>query len=446
MDPIIIIVAYLLIILALGSFGSASGPAEFFLARRRLGDLFLTGTLTSTILGASSTLGMAGLAFKVGLPGAWWMLSGCLGLLALSLIAGRIRESGCYTLPHLAGSLYDQRMRLASSLIVVVSWIGIIAVQIVASGKVLGALTGQGEGVLMAASALVFIAYTAHGGQRSVVRTDLIQLFIVAFGLIALLWIAVPGSGLDIRDQSFPTSPAMGGCDVISLVLIVGSTYLIGPDIYSRILSARDGRTASRSALRSALILVPVAIAIALLGISARMLFPGIAPEEALPVLMADLLSPNAQGLVGAAMIAAFMSSADTTLLTASSILTMDIYRSIRPDESPRGLLLASRITVVLLGFVSLAVALSAPEIISTLLYAYTVFTSGLLVPLLAGFHRERLGLSSNGALAALVGGGGIALIFGKSYPLLGIAVSAALLFGVSWGGALHQSRRRING
>jgi len=145
-------------------------------------------------------------------------------------------------------------------------------------------------------------------------------------------------------------------------------------------------------------------------------------------------------------MIAAFMSSADTTLLTASSILTMDIYRSIRPDESPRGLLLASRITVVLLGFVSLAVALSAPEIISTLLYAYTVFTSGLLVPLLAGFHRERLGLSSNGALAALVGGGGIALIFGKSYPLLGIAVSAALLFGVSWGGALHQSRRRING
>nr|HPR66898.1 sodium:solute symporter family protein [Methanothrix sp.] len=59
-------------------------------------------------------------------------------------------------------------------------------------------------------------------------------------------------------------------------------------------------------------------------------------------------------------------------------------------------------------------------------------------------FWRERLRLTPEGALAALLGGGGTALLFGESWPLLGMAVSAALLFSVSW--LLPQSRRLIRG
>jgi SSS family solute:Na+ symporter len=73
------------------------------------------------------------------------------------------------------------------------------------------------------------------------------------------------------------------------------------------------------------------------------------------------------------------------------------------------------------------------PGIIKTLLIAYTVFTGGLLLPVVAGFYRERLGLTSSGALFALVGGGLTAIFLGQSYPLAGMAVSAVLLFGVSW-------------
>ena len=73
------------------------------------------------------------------------------------------------------------------------------------------------------------------------------------------------------------------------------------------------------------------------------------------------------------------------------------------------------------------------PGIIKTLMIAYTVFTSGLLLPVMAGFFRDRLGLTSSGALAALVGGGVTAILLGQNYPLLGMAVSAVLLFGVSW-------------
>jgi SSS family solute:Na+ symporter len=149
-------------------------------------------------------------------------------------------------------------------------------------------------------------------------------------------------------------------------------------------------------------------------------------------VLLTGLLSPATEGLVAAALLAAFMSSADTSLMTATSILTLDIYRKASQGSNEEKLMAMSRLFVLIIGLLALALAISMPGIIKTLLIAYTVFTSGLLLPVIAGFYRDRLGLTPSSALAALVGGGVTAIFLGQKYPLLGMAVSAAFLFGVS--------------
>jgi SSS family solute:Na+ symporter len=157
---------------------------------------------------------------------------------------------------------------------------------------------------------------------------------------------------------------------------------------------------------------------------------------------MTGLLSPGMGGLVAAALLAAFMSSADTSLMTITSILTFDIYKKARPQANAAHLMNVSRIVVVLIGSAALLLAISLPGIIKTLLIAYTVFTSGLLLPTVAGFYRERLGLTSGGALSALVGGGTTALFLGQSYPLLGMAVSMVLLLTVSYLERRHARRK----
>ncbi|MEI8004195.1 MAG: sodium:solute symporter family protein, partial [Methanothrix sp.] len=245
--------------------------------------------------------------------------------------------------------------------------------------------------------------------------------------------------------QSFPTSAEMGGWEVLSMLLVVGSAYLVGPDMYSRLLSAHSPRDAKISAAFAAVILIPPAFLIASLGIFARSLYPGVSPDQAIPVLLTGLLSPAAEGLVAAALLAAFMSSADTSLMTATSILTLDIYRKTRPKTSEEKLMAISRLFVLIIGILALALAVSMPGIIKTLLVAYTVFTSGLLLPVIAGFYRERLCLTPSGALAALVGGGATALFLGQKYPLLGMAVSAAFLFGVSWLERRHTQQQCQN-
>ena len=437
MDPAaVVIIIYLLAMLVIGAFGlRMKGLEDFHLAGRGIKLVLLTGTFCASIIGASATLGMAGLGFSKGLPGAWWMLSGTAGLLVLAtFFAEKVRATGCYTLPELVGSFYGERARFVASVLIVISWVGVIAVQIVASGKVLGAVFGGNETLFMAACTAVFVLYTVHGGQGSVIRTDLLQLMIILAGMTVLFSKALEaaGSGL-LLSQSFPTSVKTGSWDVLSMLLVVGSAYLVGPDMYSRLFSANSPKEAKVSAAIAAAILIPMAFLITFLGIFARSLYPAASPEQAIPVLLTGLLSPFAEGLVAAALLAAFMSSADTSLMTATSILTLDIYRKASPGSSEERLLAISRLFVLVIGISALALAVSMPGIIKTLLIAYTVFISGLLFPVIAGFYRERLGLTPSGALAALVGGGVTAIFLGQQYPLLGIAVSAVLLFGVSW-------------
>ena len=432
----VVIVAYLLLMLAIGTWGlRMRGLEDFHLAGRRIKLVLLTGTFCATIIGASATLGMAGLGFSKGLPGAWWMLSGTAGLLVLAtFFAAKVRATGCYTLPELVGSFYGKRARLAAAVLIAISWVGIIAVQIVASGKVLGAVFGGNETLFMAACTAVFVLYTVHGGQSSVIKTDLVQLLIIIAGIVVLfsraLETAEPGL---LLSQSFPTSTQMDSWDVLSMLLVVGSAYLVGPDMYSRLFSAHSPKDAKISAAISAIILIPLAFLITSLGIFARSLYPAASPEQAIPILLTELLSPATEGLVAAALLAAFMSSADTSLMTATSILTFDIYKKAKPDSSEERLMTISRLFVVIIGFSALVLAISMPSIIKTLLIAYTIFASGLLFPVIAGFFRDRLGLTPSGALSALVGGGVTAIIFGQKYPLLGMVISAAFLFGVSW-------------
>lgn len=431
----LVIAAYLIAVLAIGAFGRRiKGLEDFHLAGRSIKLVYLTGTFCASIIGASSTLGMAGIGFSSGLPGAWWMLSGTAGLLILAaFFARRVRETGCYTLPELVGTFYGQRARFAAAVLIVISWIGVVAVQIQASGKVLGAVLGGDQTLFMAACAAVFVLYTMHGGQSSVIRTDLVQLLIILAGMIVLFFsgLEAAGAGL-LLGQSFPTSPQMGGREVLSMLVVVGSAYLVGPDMHSRMLSAHSPGEAKASAAISALILVPLAFMITSLGIFASGLYPAASPEDAIPLLMTGLLSPALQGLVAAALLAAFMSSADTSLMTATSIFTLDIFRKAFANSDEKRLMAVSRISVAIIGLSALALAVSMPGIIKTLMMAYTVFTSGLLLPVIAGFYKERLRLSPRGALAALGGGGITAILFSQSYPLLGMAVSAVLLFGIS--------------
>jgi SSS family solute:Na+ symporter len=176
-----------------------------------------------------------------------------------------------------------------------------------------------------------------------------------------------------------------------------------------------------------------------LIGISAKILYPEISPEQAFPQIIKEALPSGLNAIVLAALLAALMSSADTCLLSQSIILTEDILKNLYSLNEKKTLLL-TRINLIILGLIALA--LTFKGVISSLLFAYTIFTCGLVIPAIAGFYKEKLKLSSKGALSALIGGGTVGLLgkiphlnvpFKEYLPLMGIVVCTILLFGVSF-------------
>jgi SSS family solute:Na+ symporter len=454
---LIVIVIYLLVMVAIGlaSRRRARGADSFFVAGRSGSSLFITGSLLATIVGGSATVGMAGLGFSRGLTGMWWLLVGSAGLIVLGIFwAGKVRELGLYTLPELVEKQYDKRIGLAASILIVVSWLGVIAGQIVASGTILSVL-GLGSPVLwMVIFSAVFIGYTLLGGQYAVIRTDVFQIGIIFIGIFAGLGLVMYRLGgwgglemsLPAERFSFPVGPQFGGYELVSLLLLVGLTYVVGPDMYSRLFCARDTRTARNSVFWAAGLIIPFALAITLIGMGASALFPQIAPEQAFPTVINEVLPPIVGAIVLAALLGAVMSSADTCLMTASTILSVDIVGRFKPSLKQEQILAISRWGIVGLGLLSLLLALALKGVISALLFAYTVYTSGLILPVIAGFYKEKLKLTPVGALAAIIGGGGVALVSKllaiKYLDLGGLLVSAVLLFLVSFIDNRLRSRR----
>jgi len=423
------------------------GAESFFVADRKGGSLLITGSLMATIMGGSSTIGMAGLGFEKGLVGAWWLLVGVVGLVILAFSwAKRVRRYAFYTLPELLEDQYDSGVKLVASVIISIAWLGIIAGQMVAAGKILDVLIPGYLDFMIALSAAVFILYTLLGGQYSILRTDTIQSAILLLGIFLCLPLSIGKAGgleslrfnLGGSYFSFPTNTYADWSYVATLLFMVGSTYVVGPDIYSRLFCARNEGIARNSTAITALIMIPLAFSITLIGMSAKVIFPGISPEGAFPTVIRDVLPAGINALVIAGLLSAVMSSADTCLLTASTIISADIINPRVGEGMKDGqLLLISRAFIVLVGLVSLGIALKLKGVIKALLLGYTIYSSGVVLPVICGFYGKRLRLHPWGALVAIIGGGGVA-VFGKwmsysHFGLVGMGLSGMLLFTVSW-------------
>ncbi len=455
-----IIILYFIGMLLIGVYayrkGRVSRSDGFFVADRKGSSLLITGSLLATIIGASATVGMAGWGFTGGLTAVWWLLVGSVGLIILALVwAKSVRRFGLYTLPELVEKQYGKGAGFVASILIVVSWVAIIAAQIVAAGKILGVLVSGHDTLLMVIPALVFIAYTILGAQYSIIRTDFIQSTLLIGGILIALFMVLSRVGwidglteLPTEYFSFPVSNTFGWIDLLSLLILTGGTYVVGPDIYSRLFCAKDEQVAKSSALYTGLAIIPISFFIIIIGMGAYILNDQIASEQAFPYVIKELLPVGLSGLVIAALLAAIMSSADTCLLTTSTIFTEDIYSRIFTGTGEKKRLMISRLGIVVIGVVALLIALQLGGIISSLMLAYTIYTSGIVLPVLIGFYRDKFKVNSFGALAAIIGGGGTALaveiLSGRTalevklleadeYKLLGIGVCALLLFGVSW-------------
>jgi SSS family solute:Na+ symporter len=415
MIDLLIIAGYFAVMLWVGWRARGHSPEGYWVAGRRYGSLPVSASLVATIFGASSTLGIIGLGYSRGLTGAWWSLVGGIALIPFSFfLAARVRGMEVYTLPDILRRAYGERVAMAGALVIALAWCGVVAAQIVAGALLLGGVVSAPFHLALGVVTVVFVLYTLWGGQTSVVRTDSWQILLFVASILAALLLLLRGgfgegglaAAVPPAFLQFPVSPDFGWYQVLVFYpLIIGLPYLVGPDIYSRVFCARDGRAARRAGLAAAALVIPLSFVLALVGILIRVRFPDVTPEAAFPLAVTSLAPVGLKGLIVVGVLGAIMSSADTTLMSASTILSLNVVDRWAKLDAP-GQLRLTRVFVVVVGVVAWGIAAFEQGIIASLLLAYTVFVGGVALPTLGSFWRDRLGISPTGALWAVIVGG----------------------------------------
>jgi SSS family solute:Na+ symporter len=424
---ILIVAVYLVAMLGIGVWCSKTritGVTDYLLAGRRLGVFMTAGALAATHFGGGALLGGAEYGFKYGASGVWYGVSTGVGLLLLGLLtAGRFRRLALFTIPdYLAKRYGGTTVRLLGAILSLVALVGILAAQVNAASRAFAIIGLEGlSGPVVAV--LVFIAYTALGGLWAATLSDAIQLVIASAGVIvagAVVVGKVAASGgfenLLVARGVAPAyfSPVGEGSSFVLWLLLPTVMYtLIGQDFYQRLFAAKSASVAKTAALGGGVFLLIVSVFPVIIGMGARGLAAEtMRPDEALPWVLTELMNPVVGGFILAAVLAAIMSTADSLLTSATSHIVKDIWLEIFHRGEARDekrLLGLSRWVTIAVGLCALLIGISLPGIVTALIYSYTMYTAGVLVPVLGGVVWKRG--TKAGALAAIVSGSAVAFV-----------------------------------
>ncbi len=402
----LIVYLIVLIIIAYFSFKKIRNYSDFFIARKKGSYIAITGSLVATILGGSAVIGSVDAGTGMGWATSWFMLCASIGLLGLLPLVKKISKIGRFTLPELLEDLYGTKPKNIASVIIPVAWLGIVAAQVIAAAKILTSFIeiSYTAGVLI--SGFVFIAYTIAGGQVSILKTDAFQSVLIILGLILTSLMAYfYEPEFQIRQFNFPFNHDFTPFSLFLLLITYSTTFTAGPDIYSRIFSSKNEKTARQAIVTTAIILIPVAFIIGHLSVVGETLNYPTTAEGAKLINIGLIVLPGwLLPLVILALLSAVLSSADTSMLSASIIIT-DFFEK---NNFSIASIFKTRIVIALMGVVSMLIALNFSSIIGMLLMALSVYSGAFTLPIILGLAG--VGTKAKYVSMAIFSGGTIAL------------------------------------
>ncbi|KAK7601145.1 hypothetical protein V9T40_008586 [Parthenolecanium corni] len=383
---VVSIVLFYLLILIVGIWagrkkGESDTEEEVMLAGRNIGLFVGIFTMTATWVGGGYINGTAEAIYTRGL--IWCQAP--FGY-ALSLVFGGIffanpmRRQGYVTMIDPLQDTFGERMGgllFLPALCGEVFWAaGILA----ALGATLSVIIGMDQNTSVILSSCVAIFYTLFGGLYSVAYTDVIQLFCIFIGL----WLCVPFAWANekvkpLLDQDVDWIGTVNDDEFWSyldygLLLIFGG---IPWQVYfQRVLSSKSAAQAQILSYVAAAGCFAMAIPPVLIGAIAKATpwnetaYTGPYPltrvetSHVLPMVL-QYLTPQWVSFFGlGAVSAAVMSSADSSVLSASSMFARNIYKlMIRQRASEREIIYVMKVSIFIVGALATLMALSIPSI-----------------------------------------------------------------------------------
>jgi solute:Na+ symporter, SSS family len=430
------IIVYMAFTIAIGLWAARNvhSSKDYLVAGRSLPLYINTATVFATWFGAETVLSISATFAKDGLsgiPGDPFGASACLVIAAI-FFARTFYRMNLLTLGDFYRKRYDSRIEVLTSLCVTVSYLGWTSAQLTALGLVIWILSAGSltltQGILLGAG--VVLIYTIFGGMWSIAFTDMLQTVVIIIGLIVVaIFIGdlAGGAGKVFAQAStdgklnlWPSGEKGGLGDWLTFIaafVTIALGSIPQQDIFQRMTSAKDEKTAVRGTILGAsgyfiMAFVPMFIAYAALMIDPKLaeLFKSEDAREIQRILPDIILNKTPlyiQILFFGALLSAIMSTASGTLLAPTAIFTNNVMKPFIPHMSDHQLLKTVRIVLVLFCGAALVFAVNSKSTMYEMVQnAYKVTLAGAFVPLAFGVYWKKA--NNAGAAASIFAGMGV--------------------------------------
>lgn len=476
----VIVAGYLALSMVVGIIGKRyiGNVSHFLVAGRELGIYVGIATLAATEIGTITYMYNGELGYKYGFAAfAAALVSGLVMIVVgrTGFVISRFRALKLMTVPEYFEVKYSRGLRIVTGLLVALGGILNMGVFLKIEGEFLTIVSGINVRYLVAVMTVILLlelVYTVLGGMVSVVITDFIQYVLLSVATILVSIYAVYHAGWGrIVEKVTQTmgeagfnplvNPKFGLTFIIWQVLLWFSLHTCWQTTAMRMFSTKGPKTSQKVMTWTGFIFLGRGMLPMLWGIAALTLFgtgainngipqpvvngQTLAPIDAMPAMLAQILGPGIRGIVVAGMLAATMSVNSSYLLGWSSVISQDVILPIRNALGKGALSSRKQIFVNRVANLFVSLFLMFWGLYYTppgAVYLYlnitgTIFLAGAFVCVVGGLYWRRS--NTTGGYAAMLLGAAGAII---PYFFLhwGENVTGFAAFGLAAGGLVFGS------
>lgn len=435
---------YFCILLTIGlvAHKKLASDADFIVGNRSLSFWLIALSAHASDMSAWLFMAFPAAIFINGIPQIWAAFGLLIGMfLNWQLVAQKLRiETEKYE-SYTLSTYFERRfndtsgiLRVLTATMATVFLACYLSGGLMAMGRLFEAIFGVNYYLGLSVATFVAMTYTFFGGFITVAWTDLFQaLFLLAMIILVpiIAYFSIDG-GYDVI-QSIAQSKhiSLSLFNDYSLTTIVGILFLIfgwglgyfgQPHIITKFMGIRDANEMHKSkylGMSWMVVALGAAVTVGLIGIG---YFPnGLEnPELVFVNMVKDLFPAFFAGIVLCGFIAANMSTMDSQILVCASILSEDFYKYIagKKHATPGELLLASRIAVIIVSLISLAIAFNrSSTILDAVLYAWTGLGCAFGPLVLMSLYNKKA--NRYGAIAGILIGGLVAAFWNTLNPYI---------------------------
>jgi SSS family transporter len=373
-------------------------------------------TVLATWFGGSTIMGGAGAAYDEGMMGViedpW---GGALALLLVGFFFARtFRRLRIITVVDFMEQRYGRVASIAMMIVALFANIVWVGSMLVGFGLIFMTLTGIPLEIGILSGAVIIVFYTAIGGMWAVALTDFIQMIIIIVGLIILFTVVMIDVGgwsaisPQLHEHAFRMIPfdntAEQWLNYLRAWTIIGVVDISAQTLFQRVAAAKSERVAQNAFYFGGVGYLVFGLIPVVLGIIASTTMPGLeASESVIPALMIEHLHPVAVAVFVGALLAAIMSSADSALLAAASVIGKNLLPLVKRDPSPKLSLLVARLAIPAGGIIGILIAMKVQVVFNLMVDSNVLGLAAIIVPFIMGVWWTKA--NRTGALSAMAAG-----------------------------------------